>query len=72
MEDFLRQMMGKRVEVSCGGETVVRGEIVDLKDGIVFLRDDDRASYIAVDKIAIIWEAKEPEIRTGFVTGRLR
>lgn len=70
MEEFLKQMMGKKVDVSCGSNAVVRGDVVDVKNGVLYLRDDDeRVAYIAVEKIAVIWEAREQEVRTGFITG---
>jgi hypothetical protein len=68
MEDFLMQLMGKKVEVSCGRTAVVRGEIVDVKEGILYLRDEEeRVCYVAADKIAVVWEKKEHENRAGFV-----
>ncbi len=71
MEDFLRQMMGKKVDVSCGTSASVSGDVVDVKGGVLYLRDDDdRVAYIAIEKISVIWEAKQAEIRTGFITGK--
>jgi hypothetical protein len=68
MEDFLVQLMGKRVDVSCGTSAVVRGEIVDVKDGILYLRgDEERVCYVAVDKVSVVWELKEHESRAGFI-----
>ena len=68
MEQFLVQLMGKKVDVSCGLSAVVRGEIVDVKDGILYLRDEeDRVCYVAINKVAVIWEQKEHENRAGFV-----
>ncbi len=68
MEEFLVQLMGKKVDVSCGMSAVVRGEIVNVKDGILYLRDEeDRVCYVAVDKVAVVWELKEHENRAGFI-----
>jgi hypothetical protein len=68
MEEFLRQLMGKKVDVSCGANRVVRGDIVDVKNGILFLRDeDDGISYVAIDKISIIGEVRDAPTRPGFV-----
>jgi hypothetical protein len=72
MEEFLTQLMGKKVDVSCGTSASVRGEVVNVKDGILYLRDDEKVAYVAVDKVAVVWEVKEVnEVRTGF-TGKLR
>ena len=68
MEEFLKQLMGKRVDVSCTASPVVRGEVVDVKAGILHLRDEDEnLSYVAIDKIAVIGEVKESVSRPGFV-----
>lgn len=68
MEEFLKQLMGKKIEVSCGANATVGGEVVDVKAGILYLRDEDnRVAYLAIDKIAIVWEEKEHLSRPGFV-----
>lgn len=72
MEDFLTQLMGKKVDVLCGEGAAVRGEIVDIKKGILYLRDEEKVAYVAVDKVAVVWEVKDHEVRTGFVTGKLK
>lgn len=71
MEEFLTQMMGKKIDVSCGASSAVRGDVVDVKKGILYLRDEDeRAAYVAVDRIAVVWEVRDHEVRTGFVTNK--
>ena len=72
MEEFLTQLMGKKVDVSCGTGAAVRGEVVNVKDGILYLRDEEKVAYVAVEKVAVVWEVKDHEVRTGFVTGKLK
>ncbi len=68
MEEFLKQLMGKKVDISCGASANFSGEVVNVIDGVLFLRDDEeRAAYVAIDKIAIVWEEKENQHRPGFV-----
>jgi Domain of unknown function (DUF6897) len=68
MEEFLTQLMGKRIDISCGSSAVVRGDVIAVKDGVLYLRDEDeRVAYVAVEKIAIVWEVKEHPTRPGFV-----
>lgn len=68
MEEFLKQLMGKQIDVSCGSSISVRGDVVDVKDGVLYLRDEhEKVAYIAIDKIAIIWEVKEGASRPGFL-----
>ncbi len=68
MEEFLKQLMGKEIDVSCGAGATVRGDVVDVKDGVLYVRDEqERVAYIAVEKIAVIWEVKPHSVRPGFV-----
>ena len=68
MEEFLKQLMGKEIDVSCGAGATVRGDVVDVKDGVLYVRDDqERVAYIAVDRIAVIWEVQSHAARPGFV-----
>lgn len=68
MDEFLKQLMGKQVDVSCGTSAVVRGDIVDIKDGILYLRDEnDHVAYVVIEKIAFIWEVNDGEHKAGFV-----
>lgn len=68
MEEFLKTLMGKRIDVSCAASVAFRGDVIDVKNGILFLRDEDeKVAYVAIDKIAIICEVKEHSSRPGFV-----
>ena len=68
MEELLNQLLGKKVDIACGANATFSGEIVDIKGGVLYLRDEDeRVAYVAVEKIAIVWEVKEPQSRPGFV-----
>ncbi|MCS6874301.1 MAG: hypothetical protein N2Z23_08080 [Pyrinomonadaceae bacterium] len=71
MENFLLQMLGRKVDIACGESTFIRGEIVSIKDGILHLKDEeDRNVYVAVSKIAAVWEIRESHQRPGLVGGR--
>lgn len=68
MEEFLKQLMGKQIDVSCGSSAVVRGDVVDVKNGVLYLRDEhDRVAYINIEKVATIWEVKPHSSRPGFM-----
>lgn len=68
MEKFLTQLMGKKIDVNCGSNATFRGDVVDVKDGVLYLRDEtDRVAYVAIEKIALIYEVKEHLSRPGFV-----
>lgn len=68
MEEFLKNLNGKKIDISCGTNTTVRGDVFDIKDGILYLRDEhDRTAYVAIEKIAVVWEVKEHQNRPGFL-----
>ena len=68
MEEFLQQLMGKKIDVSCGSNAAFRGDVIDVKNGVLYLRDEsERVAYVAIDKIALIYEVKETQSRPGFV-----
>lgn len=68
MEEFLTQLMGKRIDISCGSTAVVRGDVIAVKEGVLYLRDEEeRVAYVAIEKVAIVWEVKEHITRPGFV-----
>ncbi len=68
MEEFLRQLMGKQIDVSCGTTAVVRGDVIDIKGGLLYMRDEhERVAYVVIEKIAYIWEVKNNEPKAGFV-----
>jgi hypothetical protein len=71
MEELLKEMDGKSVEVSYGTTAIVRGRVANVKDGVVQLRDDDdRITYVAIKTIAVLWEVREQQSRPGFVSGK--
>ncbi|MGB7925464.1 MAG: MM0924 family protein [Pyrinomonadaceae bacterium] len=72
MQEFLSRMIGRRIDIFCGGASSLRGEVVKVEGGVLHLRDDDQGMcYVAIDKIAVVWEAREDEHRAGFVSGKL-
>ena len=68
MNDLLSNMIGKKIDVYCGGGSSLRGEVVKVSDGVLYLRDNEqRMTFVNVDKIHVVWEAREDEHRAGFV-----
>lgn len=68
MEELLKNLLGKKIDVNCGTNAAFRGDIVDVKAGVLYLRDeDDKVAYVSVDKIAVIYECKDDHNRPGFV-----
>jgi len=72
MQDFLSKMIGRKVDIFCGGASSLRGEVVKVEGGVLHLKDDDQQMcFVAIEKIAVVWEAREGEKRAGFVAGPL-
>ena len=68
MENFLSKRIGKKLDVYCGGSASLRGEVIRVESGVLYLQDTDgKSCYIAIDKIIVVWEARDDEHRAGFV-----
>jgi hypothetical protein len=69
MEEFLRTLMGRRIDVFCGATSSMRGDVVNVESGVLHLKDDDgEICYVAVDKIVAVWEKRDKERHSGFVS----
>ncbi|HEX6716409.1 MAG TPA: MM0924 family protein [Pyrinomonadaceae bacterium] len=68
MEDFLSKFISKKIDVYCGGASSLRGEVLKVESGVLHLRDDEgKLCYVSVNKIIVIWEARDDDHRAGFV-----
>jgi hypothetical protein len=67
MHQFLSKMIGRKIDVYCGGGSSLRGEVVKVEEGVLHLKDNDKMSYVNIEKIHVVWEAREDEHRAGFV-----
>ena len=68
MEELLIQLLGKKIDVTCGTNAAFRGEVMDVKSGVLYLRDEDeKVAYVAIDKIGVDFECKDLPSRPGFV-----
>ena len=71
MYEFLSKMIGKKLDVYCVGGSSLSGEAMRLDGPVLQLRDSDqKICYVAVDKIVVVWEARDDEHRAGFVPGQ--
>jgi len=68
VEDFLSKFIGKKIDLYCGGSSSVRGEVLKVEMGVLHLRDDEgHLCYVAIDKIVVVWEARDDNHRAGFM-----
>ena len=68
MEELLKQLMGKKVDITCGTNATFRGDVIDVKTGVLYLRDEEeKVAYVAIDKIAVIYESNDHPVKPGFI-----
>jgi hypothetical protein len=68
MEEFLKTLTGRRIDVFCGATSSMRGEVAKVENGVLHLKDDDNETcYIAIEKIVAVWEKRDKERHSGFV-----
>ena len=69
MEQFLSKLRGRKIDVYCGGSSSLRGEVLKVESGVLYLKDSEsKTCYVAIDKIIVVWDAADDEHRAGFVT----
>jgi hypothetical protein len=69
MQDLLAQLIGRKVDIVCTGAAAISGELVKVENGVAELKGDQQTCYVAIEKIALVWEARDHESRAGFVPG---
>ena len=68
MEELLKNLTGKKIDVSCGSGPIVRGEVKEVRNGVLYLRDeDDKPVYVSIDKIGSVYECSDTSSRPGFI-----
>ena len=69
MLELLTKMIGRRLDVYCGGGSALRGEVLQVEGEVLCLKDDEeQLCYVAVGKIICVWESREREHNAGFVS----
>jgi hypothetical protein len=69
MHELLANMIGKKIDVLCTGSSSLRGDVLKVEGGVLHLKDsDDKTCFVAIDKITVVWDARDEEHRAGFVT----
>ena len=73
MRELLVKLVGKKVDIFCGGTSSLRGKLVKVEETVAHMVDeDDRMFYVAIERIVVFSETRESEQRAGFVTGFTR
>lgn len=69
MEDFLKTLMGRRIDVFCGATSSMRGVVARVENGVLHLKDDaGETCYVAIEKIIAVWEKRDKERHSGFLS----
>jgi hypothetical protein len=69
VERLLTGYIGKKLDIYCGAASSLRGEVLKVEEGVLHLKDNDgKICFVAIDKIVVVWEAREDEHRAGFVS----
>jgi hypothetical protein len=70
MRELLAKMVGKKVDLFCGGTSSLRGKVVKVDGDVAHLVDeDDQMFYVAVERIIVFSETRTGDHRAGFVAG---
>jgi hypothetical protein len=70
MRELLAKMVGKKVDLFCGGTSSLRGKVVKVEDSVAHLVDeDDQMFYVAVERVIVFSETRTGDQRAGFVVG---
>jgi uncharacterized 2Fe-2S/4Fe-4S cluster protein (DUF4445 family) len=70
MRELLLKMVGKKVDLFCGGVSSLRGKVVKVDEGVAHLVDeDDHMFYVSVERVIVLSESREGNQRAGFLTG---
>jgi hypothetical protein len=68
MEDLLKGFVGRQIDVGFGSASLVRGDVLEIRDGILYLQDEHkRTAHVVIEKIAVVWQCDEAPSRPGFI-----
>jgi hypothetical protein len=70
MREILAKLVGKKVDIFCGGTSSLRGKLVKVETDVAHLVDeDDQMFYVAIERIIVFSETRTGDQRAGFVVG---
>jgi len=70
MQEIIAKIVGKKLDVFCGGVANLRGKVVKVENGVLQLvGEDDQVLYVAIEKIIVVNEVRTADQRAGFISG---
>jgi hypothetical protein len=68
MEKILKDLTGKKLDISCSSSIAIRGENIGVSDGILQIRDEeDKTYFIAISLIVAVSQVSDSATRPGFI-----
>jgi hypothetical protein len=68
MEELLKSLLHKKIDVNCGVGAVFCGELRSVENGtIALLNEDDLLIYVAIAKILAVSESTASQSKPGFI-----
>lgn len=70
MKEILAKLVGKKVDIFCGGRSSLRGKLVKVEGDVAHMVDeDDQMFYVSIERIIVLSETRSGDQRAGFVVG---
>jgi hypothetical protein len=70
MREILAKLVGKKVDIFCGGRSSLRGKLVKVEGDVAHMVDEDNQMfYVAIERIIVLSETRSGDQRAGFVVG---
>ncbi len=70
MQELLAKLVGKKLDIMCGGVANLRGKAVKVDNGVLHIvGEDDQVYYVAIERIAVFHEVRVNDQRAGFISG---
>ena len=70
MREILAKLVGKKIDLFCGGTSSLRGKLVKVEGDVAHMVDeDDQMFYVNVERIIVLSETRSGDQRAGFVVG---
>jgi hypothetical protein len=68
MEEIIRNLTGKKIDVNCGHSALFRGENLGYSNGVLTVRDEyGKTIYIDGARIVAVTEVSDAATRPGFI-----
>ena len=68
MEEIIRSLTGKKIDVNCGHSAVFRGENLGFANGVLTVKDETgKTVFIDAARIVAVTEVSEASGRPGFI-----